>query len=57
MAGFKGAARQARKMQEATQRDYEALVNNRMQELDISRNLAKHLVKLELEIENLKASR
>ncbi len=50
---FGDIARQAREMEKAGQRGYEAAVQKRMQELGISRELAEYLLRLETRIMEL----
>ncbi len=53
---FEDADRQGREMQEAHRRGRESVVQERMQELGVSRKLEEYLLDLETKIEELKQS-
>ena len=57
MVFSEAAARQERERKEAAQRAYAPLVEKRMRALNISRQLAQHLVDIETRINNLEERR
>lgn len=57
MVFSEAAARQERERKQAAQRAFAPLVEKRMRELNISRQLAEHLVDIETRIDDLEERR